>query len=211
MNREEFESELAIELAKLYPAGAEAIRDSLKRMRTGDSYASTSVTGNSMALAAKWGWWAWKQSRAVLVEEITSACPETDEDDGDSEHAIQNKIRNSLAGKCLLFRANVGTAWTGDVKKLPGRRVLIENARPFNTGLPPGFSDTFGLASELVTPEWYARMKGRLVAIFIAPEVKTATGRVSVKQAAFIKAVNDNGGKAGIVRSAEDALALISK
>lgn len=122
-----------------------------------------------------------------------------------SEHAIQNTIRNALAGKALIFRANVGQAWTGDAKKLPGNRVLIDNARPFSTGLPPGFSDLFGMVSVIITPE----MVGQRVAIFTALECKTTKGKASEKQAAFIKAVNDNGGRAGVVRSEEDAVRVV--
>ena len=121
------------------------------------------------------------------------------------EHALQNDIRNALAGECLLFRVNVGQAWTGDVKQLTGRRVLIENARPFNTGLPPGFADTFGLARTLITPE----MVGTYIGQFLAGEIKTADGRVSEKQKAFLRAVLNNGGRAGVWRSVEDALRMV--
>lgn len=123
-----------------------------------------------------------------------------------SEHRIQNEIRNALAGHCLLFRVNVGTAWAGSrVDKLPGGRVLIHDARPFSTGLPPGFSDTFGLVKTIITPE----MVGGVIGQFLAGEVKTDSGRVSPKQAAFLQAISSNGGRAGVWRSAEDALALV--
>lgn len=124
-----------------------------------------------------------------------------------TEHAIQNTIRNALAGKGLIFRANCGQGWTGDAKRLPGpgNRVLLENARPFSTGLPTGFSDLFGLVPVEITPD----MVGRQVAVFVALEVKTAKGRASDKQQAFIKAVNDNGGRAGVVRSTDDALRVL--
>jgi hypothetical protein len=121
------------------------------------------------------------------------------------EHGIQNEIRNALAGQCLLFRANVGQAWAGDVTKLPGNRVVIDNARPFNTGLPPGFADLFGLVSVEITPD----MVGKKVAIFTALEVKTSTGRASSKQTDFLQAVANNGGRSGVVRSAADALNVI--
>lgn len=122
------------------------------------------------------------------------------------EHAIQNEIRNALCDKGLIFRANVGQAWTGsEVKKLPGNRVLIEGARPFTTGLPPGFSDLFGLVPVVITPE----MVGQTVAVFVAVEVKTARGRASEKQGNFLKAVNDNGGRAGVARSADDAVRIL--
>lgn len=123
------------------------------------------------------------------------------------EHSIQNAIRNALAGQCLLFRANVGQAWTGDATRLPNGDVLLRNARPFSTGLPPGFADTFGLVAVTITPDMVGQVFGR----FIAGEVKTATGRVSPKQAAFLRAVNDNGGTAGVWRSPEDALAMLAK
>jgi hypothetical protein len=63
MMRDQFETELANELAKYYPAAAESIQASLKQMRSGDSYADSSVTGAGMAWAAKYAWWAWKASR----------------------------------------------------------------------------------------------------------------------------------------------------
>lgn len=122
------------------------------------------------------------------------------------EHKIQNEIRNALAGRCLLFRANVGKAWTGEkIERLPGNKLLITNPRPFDTGLPPGFSDTFGLVKVKITPE----MVGQTVGIFVAPEVKSSTGRLSEKQQNFLRAVNDNGGRAGVVRSVEDAERLV--
>lgn len=123
-----------------------------------------------------------------------------------NEHAIQNTIRNALAGKGLIFRANVGQAWVGEAARLPGGSVLLKNARPFSTGLPAGFSDLFGLVPVVITPE----MVGQTLAVFTALEVKTAKGRASDQQMAFIRAVNDNGGRAGVVRSAEDALAVIA-
>lgn len=122
-----------------------------------------------------------------------------------SEHSIQNAIRNELAGRALIFRANVGQAWTGEAHRLPNGDLLLKKPRPFNTGLPPGFSDLFGLVSVVTTPE----MVGQRVAVFTALEVKTAKGRASDKQAAFIRAVNDNGGRAGVVRSPEDAVRIV--
>lgn len=129
------------------------------------------------------------------------------------EHALQNEIRNALAGRCLLFRANVGRAYTSnDIVKVPRqmpvvmgpRDVLLKNARPFDTGLPPGFSDLFGLVSVEITPD----MVGQKVAIFTGLEVKDGS-RVSPLQRNFINAVNDNGGRAGVVRSVDDAEKLV--
>lgn len=123
-----------------------------------------------------------------------------------AEHGIQNDIRNELAGKALIFRANIGQAWTGNkIDKLPGNKVVIHGARPFNTGLPAGFSDLFGLVSVTITPD----MVGQKVAVFVAMEVKDEKKKPSDKQKNFLKAVNDNGGRSGVVRSTEDAVRVL--
>jgi hypothetical protein len=121
-----------------------------------------------------------------------------------SEHAIQNEGRNALAGLCLNFRVNVGQAWQGEAKKLPGNRVLLENARPFNTGLPPGFADTFGITPVVIT----ADMVGQTIGVFHAIEYKSATGKPSPVQTNFLEAIRRNGGRAGIARSADQAVAI---
>jgi hypothetical protein len=122
------------------------------------------------------------------------------------EHALQNAIRNALAGHCLLFRANTGRAWTGNhIEHLPGGKVLIHDARPFSTGLPPGFADTFGLVQVRITQD----MVGRTIGQFLAGEIKTSSGRVSDKQAVFLQAIQRNGGRAGVWRSVDDALAMV--
>lgn len=118
-----------------------------------------------------------------------------------TEHDIQNNIRNSLAGQCHLFRANVGTAWTGNITKLPNGDLLIKNPRPFSTGLPAGFSDTFGWVPVVITPD----MVGQTFARFIAGEVKTAKGKTRPEQDKFLNAVNRNGGCGDVWRGPEDA------
>jgi len=122
-----------------------------------------------------------------------------------SEHKLQAEIRNALTGHCLAFRANVGQGWTGNAKMLPDGSILIRNPRPFSSGLPAGFSDLFGLAPTIITAEHIGQTFGR----FFAAEVKTPTGRTSDKQRNFLAAVERNGGAAGIVRSAGDALELL--
>ena len=100
-----------------------------------------------------------------------------------AEHRIQNEIRIALADTCIIFRVNVGKGYTPD-------------GRYFDTGVPKGFSDLFG----------FRKSDGK--AVFI--EVKTATGRPSAEQLKFIKTMRENGAVAGICRSAEDAVNLIS-
>ncbi|PZQ21143.1 MAG: VRR-NUC domain-containing protein [Sphingopyxis macrogoltabida] len=122
------------------------------------------------------------------------------------EQEIQNRIRNALAGRCMAFRANVGRAWTGSrVENLPGRRVLVHDARPFSTGLPPGFSDLFGVVATVVTPD----MVGERVGRFFGLEIKADGGRASDQQQRFLSAVRLNGGLSGIARSPADALEVL--
>lgn len=129
-----------------------------------------------------------------------------------NEHALQNTIRNALAGLCILFRANTGTGWQGDYVVRGPRNVvmgagdvLLRNARPFSTGLPPGFSDTFGVVPVVIT----ADMVGQTIGQFLAGEIKTPTGRLSDKQGAFLRAIKNNGGRAAVWRSPADALATV--
>ena len=77
-----------------------------------------------------------------------------------TEQDIQNQIRAAVSAHCIIFRINVGTGRTVD-------------GRYFNTGVPPGFSDLFGVR----------RSDGR--AVFI--EVKKPGGRVSPAQRDFFQ------------------------
>ena len=129
------------------------------------------------------------------------------------EHAIQNQIRNALAGRGLIFRANVGQAWQGDVEKVTrtdyqlveAGSIILRNPRPFDTGLPSGFADLFGLVPVVVGPHLY----GETVARFVALEVKAPKGRVRKQQRQFLEAIEANGGLAGVARSPADALRII--
>ncbi len=98
------------------------------------------------------------------------------------EHKIMNAIRVGVADECVTFRANVG-------------KVKTPDGRYFDTGLPVGFSDIFGVR----------KSDGK--AVFI--EVKTKSGRVSEKQQNFINAMQENNAIAGICRNVDDAKKLI--
>lgn len=122
-----------------------------------------------------------------------------------SEQAIQNAGRNALARPGIFnTRINVGRAWTGDVSRLPDGSLLIRNPRPFDTGVPAGFSDTFGVSSQIITHD----MVGDTVGIAHFIEYKTATGKPSAKQTAFIQAMRRLGARAGVARSADEAVAI---
>lgn len=99
-----------------------------------------------------------------------------------NEHDIQNEIRAAVSPYCVIFRINVGKGYTKD-------------GRYFDTGVPKGFSDLFGVRIS----------DGK--AVFI--EIKTAKGRVRPEQKNFLEQMRKNGAVAGVCRSAEDALNLI--
>lgn len=122
-----------------------------------------------------------------------------------TEARIQNEIRNALAGRALIFRANVGQAWAGTVVEKTSRRIVLEDYRPFSTGLPSGFSDLFGLVPTLITPADVGEQR----AIFTAIECKAPNGRPSRLQENFLAAVAANGGRSGIARSIAEALQIV--
>lgn len=101
-----------------------------------------------------------------------------------TEHEIQNEIRAALAPYAVIFHCNVGKGYTQD-------------GRYFSTGLPPGFSDLFGVR----------RSDGK--AIFI--EVKSSVGKPTQNQLNFIEAMKKHGAVAGICRSAMEAIKLVTE
>lgn len=133
------------------------------------------------------------------------------------EHAIQNTIRNDLAGNAFCFRANVGKGWQGAGKPernntdkpitavlFPGD-IVLRKARPFDTGLPVGFHDLFGFVPVVITED----MVGETFARFFSMDVKSNKGRMSDAQTAFCNAVTNAGGVSGEARNSQDAIALV--
>lgn len=95
-------------------------------------------------------------------------------------------------GAVRVFRNNTG-------------QFRTEDGRVVRTGLCVGSSDVIGWQSIEITPE----MVGQRVAVFVAIECKSDTGRTTKEQLAFIAAVRAAGGIAGICRSSEDAEKLL--
>lgn len=132
-----------------------------------------------------------------------------------SEHAIQQQILAALgSGPQRLWRNNVGTGWTGQATRVtagnvralavglrPGD-VVIRGARVLHSGLCVGSSDLIGYRVQ--------EINGQRVARFAAVEVKSAKGRPSTEQQAFIAKVRADGGLAGIARSVEEAAAILA-
>lgn len=123
-----------------------------------------------------------------------------------TETATQRRIQLSLSDATTrLWRNNVGAAWQGKAVEHSGGLVTLYGPRRVEYGLAPGSSDLIGLRSVEITPE----MVGQRVAIFCAVEVKTAKGRPTDEQAAFLKTVNLLGGRAGIARSEDEAKIIV--
>jgi len=92
-----------------------------------------------------------------------------------------------------LFRNNTGT-------------LKDANGRPVSFGLCKGSADLIGWTSRTITPE----MVGQQVAVFTSIEVKTPTGRIRPEQQRWLNAVQAAGGIAGVARSIEEAMDLLS-
>lgn len=126
-----------------------------------------------------------------------------------SESIIMKQIQiaySKLGGR--LFRNNVAQAWTGKVSIIKSRcsvalesgDVVIRHARPLHAGLCVGSSDLIGWTPQTITAE----MVGKTLAVFTAVETKTAKGKLSEEQQAFLNVVQKSGGIGIIARSVED-------
>ena len=99
------------------------------------------------------------------------------------ETKIQNEIRIALSKHdCTVFRANVG-------------KVMMNNGRWFDTGLPKGHPDLYG----------FRHSDGKCFYV----EVKTKTGRLRDDQKRFAEYVKQFPVLYGVARSAEDAVNII--
>jgi hypothetical protein len=122
------------------------------------------------------------------------------------EHDTQNQIRLELSDHGTFFRANVGEAWTGpEIIKTEGGGVYIPKAHRFNTGLPNGFSDLFGVVPVFITPD----MVGKTIGVFTALEVKRPGGKPTKDQENFLAVMRARGCFAGVARSVDDAFKII--
>ena len=111
-----------------------------------------------------------------------------------------------------LFRQNSGMGWIGKAEKFnraktitvhPGD-VVIRKARAFHAGFE-GLSDLGGWSQLLIGPEHL----GQTLAVYLQTEVKK-DAPITEAQMRWIAAVNKAGGIAGVVRSHDDLVALIS-
>ena len=111
-----------------------------------------------------------------------------------TEQTIQQQIRLICSrGPVRLHRNNTGT-------------LRDANGRPVQFGLAKGSADLIGWTTRTITPD----MVGQRVAVFTSIEVKSATGRLKPDQRQWMEAVQAAGGIAGVARSVDDALDLLS-
>lgn len=112
--------------------------------------------------------------------------------------STENENSNAIRAACNTGKMRT---WRNNIAKLQVR------GRWVNYGIPgPGGSDLIGLHSLTITPD----MVGKRVAVFTAIEVKSDTGKATADQLAFIEFVQAMGGIAGVARSADEALSIIS-
>ena len=111
-----------------------------------------------------------------------------------SEQSIQQHIRLACSrGPVRLMRNNTGT-------------LRDHHGRPVQFGLCKGSADLIGWTTRTITAE----MVGQQVAVFTSIEVKTPTGRLRPEQRQWLAAVQAAGGIAGVARSVEDALQIVT-
>lgn len=95
-----------------------------------------------------------------------------------------------------LFRVNIGMGWQGKIINKCAKNLTLANPRPFKTGLPAGFPDTFGWTKIKITE----KDVGKEIAVFTAIEFKTGNVKTTNEQNDFINYVNSQGGIAKIIR-----------
>jgi len=100
------------------------------------------------------------------------------------EADIQNKIRFALNEHAVIFRVNSG-------------KVRMADGRYFDTGVPNGFSDLCG----------FRKSDGKMIFI----EVKNEKGKLRDVQKQFLETVQQYDVVAGVCRSAEEAVELVTK
>ena len=111
-----------------------------------------------------------------------------------SEQQIQQHIRIACStGDTRLFRNNTGT-------------LKDQHGRPVQFGLCKGSADLIGYRTITITPD----MVGQQVAVFTSIEVKTPTGRIRPEQRAWMEKIQAAGGIAGVARSVDDALRIVT-
>lgn len=124
-----------------------------------------------------------------------------------SESELKAQIRLALGRRpdVRLFNNPVGQAWIGETRRQQDGSILLLRPHRVVYGLFPGSSDLFGWRSVVIT----ADMVGQTIAQVVSPEVKFGRNQPADEQIKWRDNVLAAGGRAGIVRSVEDALTLV--
>ena len=129
------------------------------------------------------------------------------------ERDIQRAVQLACSrDETRLFRNNVGLGWTGRIVPRNGDMVIpatadvliLAHPRPLHAGLHVGSGDLIGWTrghARCLNCGMPVLFGGR----FVSLELKSARGRPSAAQRAWLEAVQRGGGLAAIVRSVEDA------
>lgn len=131
-----------------------------------------------------------------------------------TEKNIQQRIMLAAAqAGATVFRNNTGNGVAGShmqriekagpVMLQPGDWVVRHGSR-IQYGLCVGSSDLIGWRRVIITPD----MMYKQVAMFLALEVKTDSGKATHEQINFIEQVRKAGGLAGVVRSVDEAIGV---
>lgn len=124
---------------------------------------------------------------------------------------LTNQVREAVSKTgTRLFNVHVGKFWAGAPIRFNKTKtvevhdgdVLIRRARLINSGIE-GMADLVGFTPVVVTPE----MVGSTVAVYSSVEIKT-TDRPSPAQVRWMEFINENGGRAGIARTPEEAVKI---
>lgn len=106
-----------------------------------------------------------------------------------NKQAGSKRSETNVLNDCLIALSEAGhLVWRQNTGQLPDA-----NGRPIKFGLCVGSSDIIGLCSD---------------GVFLAVEVKSAIGQPTDAQLRFLSAVRRSGGRAGVARSADDALSI---
>ena len=105
-----------------------------------------------------------------------------------------------------LWRNNTGQGWVGQSVRLSDGSIHIQSPRPLHAGLCKGSSDQIGIKPIVITPEHI----GKTIGVFVAIEVKAGT-KPTAEQLNFIQQIRALGGIAGIARSPEEAVQLLTQ
>ena len=121
---------------------------------------------------------------------------------GKQETPIQSEImlESGKIPSLRVFRNNNGVGFQGEVTYDKPPVITLKNYRRIRYGLIPGSGDLVGWQSVTITPD----MVGQKIAQFVSVEVKSKKGKAGDQQKNWRDQVNSAGGKAVIIRSAEE-------